>query len=130
MIHLSLRHSNIKHYYYFELTMNITVKTLSDSELEELKWSYQHLEHPSLAARLSHVIGSPIDSELKLLPKNWYQHLHNTLDSSLRKILDMAITSMGHIPPAKAHDRMHKLMVMGTGALGGFFGTEVNFSGG
>ncbi len=37
-------------------------------------------------------------------------------------MLDLTITSMAHIPPDAANDPLHRLLVMGTGAIGGFFG--------
>lgn len=96
--------------------------TLSDQDLKDLKWAHTHLEHASFAARLSNVIGTPIEHGLRLLPKHWYKSLHDAIEVVIRKTLDTAITSTGHIPPNIAHDKLHKLMVMGTGALGGFFG--------
>ena len=48
---------------------------LSEDELAEIKWAYDHLEHPSLGARLSAVLATPIEEGLKLLPKTWQGNL-------------------------------------------------------
>jgi hypothetical protein len=104
------------------IPMNTEESPLAAQDREELRWAYRHLEHPSFAARLSNVIGTPIEQGVKLLPQNWYQRLNSALEASIRKLLDMSITSMGHIPPNIANDSVHKLMVMGTGSFGGFFG--------
>jgi hypothetical protein len=100
----------------------IQKKQLQPNELADLVWAYQHLEHPSFAARLSNLIGSPIEQGFKLLPKSWYQRLDSAVESSIRKALNMAIGSMEHFTPNSAHLNFHKAMAVGTGALGGFFG--------
>jgi hypothetical protein len=100
----------------------IKLKELEIQELKDLIWAHKHLEHPSFAARLSHVIGSPIEQGFKLLPKSWYRALDGAVELSIRKSLDVAIGSMDHITPKAAHVNFHKLMAVGAGAVGGFFG--------
>ena len=97
-------------------------KQLETDELADMVWAYRHLEHPSFAARLSNLIGSPIEQGFKLLPKSWYQRLDSAVELSIRKSLDFAIGSMELITPSSAHMNFHKAMAVGTGALGGFFG--------
>jgi hypothetical protein len=100
----------------------LRIKELEPEEIEELIWAHSHLEHPSFAARLSNLIGSPIEQGFKLLPKRWYQRLDATLELSVRKSLELALGSMEHISPNTAHIHFHRFMAMGTGALGGFLG--------
>lgn len=95
---------------------------LPPEDLAELRWAYQQLEHPSLAARLCDVIGSPVQQGLQLLPKPWYRRLRTVAEISIHKTLGLAIDSMEHVAPARAHDPLHKLLVAGTGAISGFFG--------
>ncbi len=96
--------------------------TLSAEELANLQWAHQQLEHPSFAARLCSVIGTPIEKLIELLPKYWYRRLQATAEYSIRRATDVAITSMEPLPAALAHDRWHQLLALGSGALGGFFG--------
>lgn len=105
-----------------EPRMQLPVAGISPDELEELRWAYRHLEHPSFAARLSALIGAPIEEGLKLLPAHWYARLRKATEQSVSKGLDIAVSSMERIPPSSANDRLHKLLAMGTGAVGGFFG--------
>ena len=100
----------------------LQTKQLEPEELKELMWAHKHLEHPSFAARLSNLIGSPIEQGFKLLPKNWYQRLNAIVERSIRKSLDLAIGSMDHITPDTAHVNFHRFMAVGIGAVGGFFG--------
>jgi hypothetical protein len=98
------------------------VNLLSAQDRADLQWAHQRLEHPSLAARLSHLLGTPIEQALRLLPANWYKKLQVLTEISIRKALELAIESMEPIPPAASHDRLHKLMAFGTGSLGGLLG--------
>lgn len=100
----------------------LPVAGLSTGELEELRWAHRRLEHPSFAARLSALIGTPIEEGLRLLPAHWYARLRTATEQSVSKGLDVAVSSMDRIPPAPANDRLHKIMAVGTGAVGGFFG--------
>ena len=51
---------------------NDATSVFSEDELAELKWAYEHLEHPSLGARLSSVLATPIEEGMKLLPKSFW----------------------------------------------------------
>jgi len=95
---------------------------LSEHDLADLEWAYQHLEHPSLAARLSSVIGVPIEQAIRLLPQSWYQRVELAAEHSIKIMLDLTVNSMAKISPEAANDPLHRLLVMGTGAVGGFFG--------
>lgn len=108
--------------------MNQAKIELSTQDLTDLQWAHQRLEHPSFAARLSHLVGTPIEAVFHLLPKDWYRGLYAAVEFSIRKTLDTAITSMGPIPPAYAHDGLHKLLATGAGAVGGFFGPLTLFA--
>lgn len=95
---------------------------LSEEELADLAWAYRHLEHPSLAARLSSVIGVPMEQALHLLPPSWRQRVEETAERSIAIMLGLTINGMAKIQPDAANDPLHRLLVMGTGAVGGFFG--------
>ncbi|MFO1430552.1 MAG: EcsC family protein [Candidatus Competibacteraceae bacterium] len=96
--------------------------TLSAEEFAALQWAHQQLEHPSFAARLCSVIGTPIEQLLELLPKDWYRRLQATAEYSIRRATDMAIASLEPLPAVLAHDRWHQALALGSGALGGLFG--------
>jgi len=102
--------------------MNTEQSILSARDLADLQWAHRHLEHPSLAARLSSVVGVPIENGLKLLPQSWYKRLDKVAEFCVRQALSLTITSMEKLPPDPAHDSLHKLLASCTGAVGGFFG--------
>jgi hypothetical protein len=99
---------------------------LPDAAARELEWSYRQLEHPSFAARLSDVLASPVGEAMKLLPRDWKKWLERSTQASMRRTMSLAVGSIapaaepGLRPPAR--DWAHKLVVAGSGAVGGFFG--------
>ena len=95
---------------------------LSEQETAELRWAFQHLEHPSLAARLSNVLAVPIEEGLALLPTHWRRRLEQAAQASIQRSLQLAVASLQHTETSKANNTLHKLMVSGVGAAGGFFG--------
>lgn len=95
---------------------------LNKKDLEQLKWAHRRLEHPSFAARVSSVVGSPIEEGIKLLPKTWYKKLHDVVEDSIQKSLDVAIESLDLVTPTFTNIHFHRLMAAGAGAVGGFLG--------
>ena len=100
----------------------VLTAVLTDEEAAELSWAYDHLEHPSLAAKLSDILASPIDAGLSLLPRRWKLSIERIAISSIHQALKLAIHSMQHIEPSGSHNILHKIMAGGVGAAGGFFG--------
>lgn len=96
--------------------------SLTPEEMEQLYRAYQHLEHPSIAARLSNVIGTPIEQTLKLLPTSWHQRVNQAAEFSIRLAMNIALRTLDTRPVSGASDRYHKLAAFTAGAVGGFFG--------
>lgn len=95
---------------------------LTDFEAEELRWAYARLEHPSLAARLSSVIGVPIERTLKLLPRSWYRAIETGAEESIARATRVAIATLGPDHATWAGDGRHRALAALTGAAGGFAG--------
>lgn len=102
--------------------MNSTV--ISADDLAVLRDAHTHLEHPSLAARLTNFVGLPLERGIKLLPRNWYEGLRQGTQQALLRALDWAILSLESEtrPMPVPQDGYHKLLSAASGALGGFFG--------
>jgi hypothetical protein len=101
--------------------VNDPLPAMAADDLAALKIAYGHLEYPSLAARLSNVLGTPIETTLTLLPRHWYQRLHRVTEAALARALDAALSSM-HRPELIPHPEFYKSLVAGSGLLGGLFG--------
>ena len=95
---------------------------LSKSELAELKRAKALLENPSLAARASALLGSPIDKGIKMLPNRFQKVVHEAAESAMLKALDVAVKSHSIDGKTASKDRLHKFAAAASGAMGGAFG--------
>ena len=96
--------------------------TLSRAELEDLKAAKRLLDNPGLAARISNLVGTPIERGFAMLPKSWNQVVTDATRKSLEAALDVAVWTMDHNQPGNPSNWWHKLAVGTTGAAGGAFG--------
>ena len=95
---------------------------IAAEDLLELRRACRHLEHPSLAARLSSVVGTPIEVGLNLLPRNWHNGLHRVADAAIIKALNTALSSMRREQEYSAHRGFYKALAAGSGAVSGLVG--------
>jgi hypothetical protein len=102
--------------------MSIFPMGLAPADLERLRWATQHLERPSLAARLMSVVGTPIEIAVKLLPRPIYHRLHVAADAVIAQALEIAVSSLRHNEESDPKHGAYRGLVAGTGAIGGFFG--------
>ena len=83
---------------------------LSPSDLDELRRAKAILENPGIAAKLSAVVGSPIQ-----------RGVHAAAEKALQAALDVAVRSLGGKRGAASSDRLHTMAVATSGAIGGAF---------
>jgi hypothetical protein len=96
---------------------------LGSEQIDQLRRAYKYLEHPSLAARLSNFVGTPLEQGIDLLPKSWQATVQRATESSIRRALNVAISSrLARGKRGMPTNRTHKLLAMTTGAVGGFIG--------
>ena len=95
--------------------------TLAAEDLRALAEARALLERPSLAARLSSFIGSPLEKGLSRLPASWRERIGGLAHDALLKAMDAAAKTLQ--PAAQpASPRLHKLLGSMSGAGGGAFG--------
>lgn len=96
---------------------------LSPEELAELRRAVALLEHPGFAARLTALVGSPVEKALGMLPPPAAAAVRDATRKAIEKALDAALTTLNPLqmgrPPAT---RVHRLLTGVSGAAGGFFG--------
>ncbi|MGD9387087.1 MAG: EcsC family protein [Gammaproteobacteria bacterium] len=104
--------------------MNTTpVRKMQAADVDSLRLAVRYLEHPSLAARLTSFLGTPIEEGFRLLPAPMYDRVHDAAVAVVRQALNVAVTSMpGRDRPGPSRDALHRYLGMGSGAVGGFFG--------
>jgi hypothetical protein len=95
---------------------------LEPDDLARLRLATEHLEHPSLAARLSSIVGTPIEIAVKLLPRPLYQQARRLADAAVTQVMHAAVSSLRHGYEADPRNGLYRGLAAGTGALGGAFG--------
>ncbi len=95
---------------------------LTDTDLDDLKRARQMLENPGLAAKLSSVLGSPVEKGLKMLPAPVQRGINTATEAALMKGLEAAVKTLGKDPAKDSRNRLHQMVAAATGAAGGAFG--------
>jgi hypothetical protein len=95
---------------------------LSYEDQEALRHAKALLENPGLAAKITGLIGMPIEKALQLLPGKWAQVVNEATRKSLETALQAALLTIDDKPQANSWEFLHKLAVAATGAGGGAFG--------
>ncbi len=91
-------------------------------DMEDLARAHHFLEHPSLAARITNVVGTPVEASIRLLPEAWYDRLQRLAESSVDRALATAVASLGRRAEGPPRNGVHKTLGMVSGAAGGMFG--------
>jgi len=94
---------------------------MSPEDFEALRRAKHTLENPGLVARLSGLLGTPIERLMTNLPKRWSDRINKAVGRSLMAALKTALTTIERRAKPK-NNRVHRVLVGGTGAAGGFFG--------
>lgn len=96
--------------------------TLSPEDLDALRYAKDLLEHPSLSAKITNIIGAPIEKGFELLPTKWSETVTQVTRNTLEKVLDLSLMTLGDRGPKPPSNLLHRVMVAATGAGGGAFG--------
>ena len=96
--------------------------TLSAADRDALARAKALLENPGVAAKVTDLIGMPIERALKLLPATWGDVVNTATRKALETALKAALLTLDDSPPVRAREFLHKLAVAATGAGGGAFG--------
>ena len=95
---------------------------ISESDKKELQLAKHLLENPGVAAKLTSIIGTPIEKGFEKLPKNWKVKIGEITQKSLLKAADAAIFTMNENYNEKPSNKWYKLGVAASGGIGGLFG--------
>lgn len=95
---------------------------LQKNDLNDLKKAKTLLENPGIAARMSTLIGTPIEKGFELLPDNWNGKIGEVTQAALTKAAQTAVFTMKDSQSEESSNLWHKLAVAATGGVGGFFG--------
>jgi EcsC protein family len=101
------------------------VRALPPHELRALLDARARLERPGLAARLTALLGAPIERGLELLPAGWQETIQRATRAALEQALEVALATLdrpasAELPSAKTS--WHRLAAGISGAAGGALG--------
>ena len=99
----------------------MTAILLSPADLDALAHARTLLERPSLTARLSNLVGSPLERGMARLPESWRGHVGTLAQDALLKAMDTAARTLKTEARA-ASPKLHKLLGSVSGGAGGAFG--------
>lgn len=96
----------------------------SAEDIADLREARELLENPRLAARMSQVIGAPLEKGMDLLPEALSGRLDELVQGALLKAAQAALFTLADAPGRSASERWHKVGVTVSGGVGGFFGAS------
>ncbi len=95
---------------------------LAETDLSDLRVAKSKLEYPALTARIASLLGKPIETGFKLLPRNWNEKVAEITQAALLKGLEFAIRTMGKRETQVSRNWFHKVLVTSSGVAGGVGG--------
>lgn len=95
--------------------------SLTPEDFEALQRAVQALENPSLAARLTNMVGKPIELIGYALPTAASNAISTATSKALEMALKVALKTMRHDSQAGSQ-LLHRALVSASGAAGGAFG--------
>jgi len=95
---------------------------MSPADVDALRFAKDLLENPGLAAKLTSVIGIPLEKAMAMMPERWSDAVAMATRKSLDTALHVALTTLDDKPRARSWERLHTLAVAATGAGGGALG--------
>ena len=94
---------------------------MTPEDLAALRTAVRLLEHPGLAARLTTLVGKPVDLISNSLPAAASRAIATATAKGLEAALKVALRTMQRTPHAGSQ-LLHKALVTASGAAGGAFG--------
>lgn len=100
-----------------------TNKVIEPADWQSLEHAVRYLESSSWAEKLAASLGIPVEKLMGRLPDALKGRLEGMIESMLSRAYDMALATQQAEAHASNSNAGHKLMALGLGAAGGFFGT-------
>ncbi len=96
--------------------------TLNSVDHQDLEQAVDLLENPSFAAKVTNLIGGPIERAISMLPHGVSDKLVDTTQIALTKAMDLAVSSLDERYRGESADGVHRFLTSVSGAVGGAFG--------
>jgi hypothetical protein len=99
----------------------MTPEPMLDRDLADLRLARRYLHTTSLAIRVANLLGKPLETGLRLLPRSANEAIQTATAAALRRALGVAVSTMSK-HASSSRDRLHSFAAAASGAFGGFFG--------
>lgn len=94
---------------------------IDKADIDALRTAVQLLEYPSLAARLTNLVGKPVEFMGRALPVGASQAIATATTKSLEAALKLALLTIRNEPQERSQ-LLHRALSVASGAVGGAFG--------
>ena len=98
------------------------MKKITQTDYRALQEAKRLLERPGLTARISEVLGKPIERGFEFLPEDWREKVTQATRTALMKGLNFSVGTLGGTKRRRSRDMLHKLLVTASGAGSGALG--------
>jgi hypothetical protein len=103
------------------LPVGLDLTGMAPEDLAALRKAVRSLEHPGIAARLTNMVGKPVELIGNALPASASQVIATATSKGLEAALKVALRTMQRTPHAGSQ-LLHKALATASGAAGGAFG--------
>jgi hypothetical protein len=94
----------------------------NDNDRQDLSLAIGLLENPGLIAKISDLVGTPIEALFKALPKGAGESVANVTRTSLMKAVSIAVRTMDPGDRGRPRPKSHMALAGLAGGVGGAFG--------
>jgi hypothetical protein len=95
---------------------------LNNTDQQDLELAVDLLEHPSFAAKVTNLIGGPVEKAITMLPDGLSDKLLSTTQQALSKALDLAVSSLNERYRGAPANGAHRVLTIVSGGIGGAMG--------
>lgn len=95
---------------------------LNNADQQDLALAVDLLENPSFAAKVTNLIGGPVERAITMLPDGLSEKLVSSTQKALSKALDLAVSSLDERYRGEPANGAHRVLTTVSGAIGGALG--------
>ncbi len=95
---------------------------LNNADQNDLALAVDLLENPSFAAKVTNLIGGPVERAITMLPDGLSEKLVSSTQKALSKALDLAVSSLDERYRGDPANGAHRVLTTVSGAIGGALG--------
>ncbi len=95
---------------------------LNSTDYQQLARAVDFLENPSFAAKVTNLIGAPVERAIGMLPEGVSDKVVQSTEKALSKAIDLAVSTLDERYHGQSADGAHRFLTSVSGAVGGAFG--------